>query len=114
MLPKAYRLPAPDIRRVMRSGIRIQNDQVQFIYLPGTPIKSGQANSRFAFIVSTKIDKRATRRNRMRRLLSESVRLLLPALRRPVDGVFIVKKPLSDTQKEVSTLVSQLFLRAGI
>lgn len=60
---------------------------------------------RFAFIVSTKVDKRATVRNRIRRLMSESVRLhVSEAL--GIDGIFIGSKQLvGKTQQEVNELV---------
>ncbi len=80
---------------------------IRFVPRSGTPL----AKPRFAFIVSTKIDKRATVRNRMRRVLSESVRHLLPTIA-PIDGIFIAKKNFADLpQTDVEKIVSAL-LRA--
>ena len=63
---------------------------------------------RFAFIVSTKIDKRATQRNRMRRTMSESVRHLLPHLS-PIDGIFLAKKNFAEfPQTEVEKTIREL------
>ena len=102
MLPSKNRLPAFDIRNVMRRGRRISSGSVQLV------VSSGAASgSRFAFIVSTSVDKRATRRNRMKRLLRESVQKKLEAVSQ-IDGVFIVKKGLPDTQAEVDKIVSSI------
>ena len=59
----------------MHSGTRITGGGIVLIAL-----NNETDVSRFAFIVSTKIDKRATVRNRIRRLMSESVRLFLPEI----------------------------------
>ncbi len=65
---------------------------------------------RFAFIVSKKTDKRATVRNRIKRILNESVRHIIPSLTIAIDGIFIGNKGLAAlTQAEVEIRVSQLF-----
>lgn len=82
--------------------MRARSDFIELIYrkTAGAP--------RFAFIVSTKIDKRATRRNRMRRTMSESVRHVLNTIQ-PIDGIFIAKKNFTDLpQTEVEKIVSAL------
>ena len=110
MLPKSHRLPSPDISLVMKTGKRVSADGFAFIYHFGkdsgghTPAHEDQASAltRFAFIVSKKTDKRATVRNRIKRILSESVRHLLPSLSVMIDGVFIGNKGLAGlTQVEV-------------
>lgn len=120
MLPLLHRLPKEEISFVLRNGIHVRNDVIELIYrkTTGTPRfvpRSGTplAKPRFAFIVSTKIDKRATARNRMRRVMSESVRHLLPKTG-PVDGIFIAKKNFADLpQIEVEELVAPLLSKAG-
>lgn len=91
MLPKEYRIPSPEIKQVMRHGVRAIKGAVQII-----SAKNNLEISRFAFIVPTKIDKRATVRNRMKRFLRERVRVLLPGLPTGRDVVIIARK------KEVS------------
>ncbi len=86
MLPRANRLPKQDIARVTRYGFRIVGKDMAFLY------KKTTMRPRFAFVVSTKVDKRASARNRMRRVLSESIRLELNRIA-PCDGVFVIKKP---------------------
>jgi ribonuclease P protein component len=102
MLPAANRLPKEEISPLLRHGMHVRSDSIELIYkkTPNAP--------RFAFIVSTKIDKRATARNRMRRTMSESVRHLLVQTV-PVDGIFIAKRNFAElSQVEVEKIVSTL------
>jgi ribonuclease P protein component len=66
------------------------------------------ATPRFTFVVSTAVDKRATVRNRMKRLLREAVRKVLPTAPR-IDGVIVARKGMPDIQDEVDTLIHELF-----
>lgn len=73
---------------------------MQYLY------RGGALPSRFGFVVSAKVDKRAVRRNRGKRLFRESVSLLLPGVRKGVDLVFWLKpKALGATLEEVKELV---------
>lgn len=102
MLSPHNRLPKEEISRVLHSGLRVRSDAIELIYRKTTGIP------RFTFIVSTKIDKRATARNRMRRVLSESVRHLL-AKTKPIDGIFIAKKNFAYlSQIVVEKIIAQL------
>lgn len=102
MLSPAYRLPKEEISQILRRGTHVRSDMVELIYRKTSGVP------RFAFIVSTKIDKRATARNRMRRVLSESVRHLMATIQ-PVDGIFIAKKNFADLlQTEVEKIVGAL------
>ncbi len=103
MLSAAHRLPKEEIPHLLRHGMRVRNETIELVYR-----KTNTDSRRFSFIVSTKIDKRATQRNRMRRTMSESVRHLLPTLS-PMDGIFIAKKnfavlPQVDVEKIISGL----------
>jgi ribonuclease P protein component len=100
MLPARYRLPKEQISDLLRHGLKIIGESVVVRY------KKTTSNPGFAFVVPAKIDKRATTRNRIRRLLSESVRHLLP----PVDGVVIVRKNIASlSQKEVQLMLEKMF-----
>ncbi len=64
---------------------------------------------RFAFIISKRIHKRATKRNHARRLLVEAVRAFLPKVKPGFDFVFLVKreivgKKLPEIKKEVEEI----------
>lgn len=109
MLPKPNRLPSPDIRRVMRTGRRVNTNGAQLVVAP-----SALPVSRFAFVVPVGIDKRAVVRNCVRRVLRESVRLILPKLAPGWDGVFFVRKGLGDEFTAVANVVREVLRRAGI
>lgn len=109
MLPKPNRLPSPEIKSVMRSGKRASTEGVQLVITQHT-----LPASRFAFVVPIGVDKRAVRRNRIRRLLRESVRLALPTIAPGWDGVFFVRKKLPDEFTAVDTLVRELLKKAGL
>ncbi len=71
----------------MRRGRRVSSEGVQLVFIQGAlPV------SRFAVIVPTTVDKRTVVRNRLRRLVRESVRLALPDVKPGWDGVFLIRK----------------------
>ncbi len=71
--------------------------------------------SRFGFIVSNKISKRANARNKIKRVLRETVRTNLPKLKAGFDLVFLVKKPaLTKQTKEIREEVSLVFKKANL
>ena len=110
MLSKPHRIPSSELSTVMRFGKRMQMDTLSLIYA-----RNAISAVRFTFVVSTKIDKRATRRNRMRRLMSESVRLHLHVITPGCDAVFVAKKGLAGlSQTEVEAQVVGALGKAGI
>lgn len=111
MLPRENRLPSPDIKSVMRQGRRVNGDGVSLIYRKrdGT-----QAASRFAFVVPVSVDKRATARNRLKRLTRESVRLALPHLAPGWDGVFMVRRGLGGEFRVVDLMIRGVLQQSKI
>jgi ribonuclease P protein component len=102
MLSSVHRLPKEEISEVLLRGIHVRSEFIELIYKKTTTF------SRFSFIVSTKIDKRAVSRNRMRRVMSESVRHVLAKIP-PMDGICIAKKNFADLpQVEVEQIVCSL------
>ena len=91
----------------MRYGPRVTGDELTLRYkkTPGVP--------RFAFVVSTKVDKRATVRNRIRRIYSESVRKLLPRIA-GCDAVVIVRKHIVATQDVAEAIIARALQTAGL
>lgn len=111
MLPRTHRLPSLEIPTLMRNGKRISKNGVTLIYRTQNSELRTQP-PRFAFIVSTKVDKRAVVRNRMRRLMSESVRHQMEKISPGLDGIFIGSKALIGlTQEQVKVRVHDLILR---
>ena len=113
MLPKENRLTDDyDFRRVKRLG---KNYHCPLFKLGlarrktfGPP--NGEVNpSRFGFVISTKIDKRAVVRNRIKRLLREAVRSNLEKIPDGFDLVFVVRpKIVGKSYEEVCSAVNQV------
>lgn len=108
MLPYSHRLPTLSVKEVFRNGHRLALPPLQLIYKPT------EAKRQFAVIIPGRINKRAVVRNRQRRLIMESIRLLLPNIK-PVEGVFLLQRPLVvDSIAEVKTMVEGLLIKAGV
>lgn len=107
MLPKRHRIPAGEIRTVLRRGRRYNADHLTVIVVPNTA-----GMFRCAIVVSSKFDKRAVRRNRIRRLLSESIRAQSSLLAQAYDMVLMPRTGMPDTLAGVSGEVSSVLLRA--
>ncbi len=86
MLPRLHRLADPAaIRRTLARGRRCWRPLLGL-----RAASNGTPQSRFAFVVSTKVSKRAVERNRIRRHLREEIRHLLPQLAGGHDVAVIV------------------------
>lgn len=86
MLPRPHRLAdRTAIRRVLARGLRCWRPLLGL-----RSVRNGKPHSRFVFVVSTKVSKRATERNRLRRHLREGVRTLLPTVAAGYDVAVIV------------------------
>ncbi|MCK5332758.1 ribonuclease P protein component [Candidatus Parcubacteria bacterium] len=71
--------------------------------------------SRFGFIISNKVSKKAVERNRSKRLLRESIRLLQDKIGPQTDFVFIAKKDIIGKDfEEVNACVEKLLRRSGL
>lgn len=107
MLPRKYRFPLrTELVRVQEEGKLFQGRLFSLLVAKNEGFKP----SRFGFIISTKIHKRATKRNRARRLLVEAIRNLLPKIKPGFDCVFLAKKAivgkkLTEIKKETKKLL---------
>lgn len=112
MLPKQHRLPLrTDLVRVQEEGELFQGRLFSLLVAKGEKAKP----SRFAFIISTKIHKRAVKRNRARRLLVEAIRSLLAKIKPGFDCVFLAKKPIiGKGPKEIKLETETLFRKARL
>lgn len=111
MLPPKYRLPLRDeLHQIQKNG-----EVYQFPLFGLLVGKKKLSLSRFGFIVSNKIHKRATKRNKIKRLLRESVQKLLPKIKPGFAVVFLVKKGILDKDfKAIQLAVKTAFKKTGL
>lgn len=81
-------------------------------------IRDTGQGTRFGFIISTKIDKRSVVRHRIKRLLTEAIRLNLDKIKPGYDFVFLAKKSiagksLEEVKKEVEERLKKAKLLNG-
>ncbi len=106
MLPRQHRLvKSRDIQRVLRLGRYVRSPRINIKHAANP--KGGQ---RFAFVVSTKVSKRATVRNRIRRQLRALVAAQMQSFPRDRDYVIMLSstKPLPGRPELVQDLTSIL------
>lgn len=111
MLPKKYRLKKnKDIKDVLKS---VRSFRERYLILK---IKNNDLNfPRFAFLISLKISKKATVRNRLKRKLREIIRLNLGRIKSGVDAALIVVSDFSEKSGgETEELINKLFIKAKI
>ncbi len=110
MFSKPNRLPSSEIKSVLRSRTRVSSRELQLIFQ-----KNNLPASRFAVIVSKTIDKRSTARNRIKRLIRESIRHVLPKVTPGWDGVVMAKMNVAQQkQPGVEKIIEMLLGRAGL
>jgi ribonuclease P protein component len=110
-LPKINRLKAKkDVNLVLAKGRTQKGKLLVFKFL-----ETNLDRSRFAFIVSKKISKKAVVRNKIKRRISEIVRERIKNLSKRVDGVFIalpgIEKESFQTIKEE---IEKIFQKAKL
>lgn len=112
MLPSQYRLPLrTEFTRIQKEGQLFQGKLFSLLVARTQKIKFSQ----FGFIISTKVDKKAVKRNRGRRLLIEAIREILPKIKPGFSVIFLAKKALIDQElKAVKKEVYFLFKKAKI
>ena len=85
MLPKKNRLTKKtDFDKIFKEGEGLKERGLLF------KVKTGEGVSRFGIVVSKKVSRKATERNRIRRILSEAIAQLKVEITKPVDIVIIV------------------------
>lgn len=90
MLSKEYRLTKQkDFEKVFKRG-----KSYSYSFLKLKIIKNNLSTSRFGFVVSLKISKKAAVRNRIRRQLNEIARLELKQIKAGFDIVILTQKEI--------------------
>lgn len=111
MLLKLYRLQKnEDIKKISQKGKRFKED---FLILK--TISNNLNRTRFGFIVSQKLSKKATLRNKIRRKLRELVRLKLKEIKKGIDAI-VIASPGLETKDfwEINESINKLFKKAGL
>lgn len=122
MLQKRYRLKSPGVFKKALRGYRLCGTPYFAVFAIPRPAHQAPSmnadalpQTRFGLVVSKKIDKRATRRNRIKRHLREAIRneLLIKckALLHGYSAVVIVARPpiLEASYQEIQTRLLQCF-----
>jgi len=107
MFPKLNRLPHEAFTHVFHIGKRLKEENFLLVFVP-----NNLKICRFAVRVGVKIDKRATQRNRMKRLIREAIRKLLPDMKNGFDIVIIAQKNFSEKkEKEIEHSLKEILGR---
>jgi len=112
MLPKKNRL---DLKRelfwIRRGGRVINGEYFNFLFQKVADF----CPPSFAFVISKKVEKKATKRNKIKRLLSEAVRNFLPQIQPGVKGVFFVKKEILEKKfTEIKAEIENIFKKENL
>ena len=112
MLPERHRLTTDyDFRKVRRRGRNLKTP----LFNLGCLVKRSDSPARFGFVASTKLDKRAVKRNKVKRVFRESVRAVLPRVKNGFDFVFWIKrKALEADSKEVQKTVEEALRKVEV
>jgi len=111
MLKKVNRLKKKkDFEKVLKKGKGFKEDFLLF-----KVIKNNLGVSRFGFIISQKISKKATVRNKLKRKLSELVTAKLKKIKKGIDGIFIVSPGLENKDFwEIEGIIEKIFNKTKI
>lgn len=108
MLSRDLRLPSLRIPPLLRRGIRIHTESIDFLF------QKHVSEKRFACIVSAKVEKLAVGRNRTKRLVFHALSVLIPSMSYGVYGVIIVRRKLPDIQAEVTQQLRSILETAHV
>jgi len=99
-----------DIERVFRKGENFKED---FLILKLA--KNSLNRARLAFVVSQKVSKKATLRNKIRRRLSELVRFKIKKIKKGIDVVVVALPGLEEKDFwEIEETINKLFSKAKL
>jgi len=110
-LPKTNRLKKKkDVNLVLKTGKTERGKFLIFKFL-----ETNFDKSRFAFLVSKKISKKAVLRNKIKRRMSEIVREEMKKISKRIDGVFIAlsgieKQSFQNIKEEIKRIFQKLKL----
>ena len=110
-LPQEYRLKRKkDFEEIKKSG---QIYHASFFSVLLTRDKS-QDPSLFGFLISKKIDLRAVKRNRLRRIFSEAVRVNISNINPGFKVLFLVKKASLENQSKIKSSIIEVLIKTEV
>ncbi len=99
-----------DFEKILKGG-KLINSEIATVKF----FKNNLDQARFGFIVSRKVSLRAVKRNRVKRILREQIRLLLPRFKENLDIIIIARKEIVEkNSKEIGFILESLFIKNGI
>ena len=112
MLPAKYKIREREVFELLKKeGASIRVKKFVFVFLK----KEELANSKFGFVVSKKINKRAVVRNRIRRILQVALKKYLKEMTTNYYGLFIVREDISGMKAvELNADIEKVLGQAGI
>lgn len=106
MLKKKYRLT---------QGVKIKGNKFSSNFFSLKYFKNDKKNSRFGFVISKKIDKSSTTRNKIKRQFRYCVEENLVKIKTGIDLLFIVKKEVvGKTTKEICSSIENAFKKEDL
>jgi len=111
MLPKKNRLTKTvDFKKVFKKG---KGFKEEFLFLK--ILENNLKESRFGFIVSKKISKKSSFRNKIKRKLQELIRFRINKIKKRIDGVVIIYPGFDkENIQKIEWLLDRLFKKAGL
>jgi len=111
MLPKENRIAKEkDFEKIFKGGASFKEN---FLILK--IISNNSQINRFGFVISKKVSKNAVVRNRIKRQLSELVKLQKDKIKKGFDGVFIILPGLENKDFwELEEILKNLFKKAKL
>ena len=109
MLPKTKRLSTAEVSKIMEKG------KVHHSSLFSVRTLEMQGPSRMSAIVPNKISKLATKRNKLRRQIYETIRVIYPSIKSNT-LIIVLAKPnaLESKHNVIAQDIHGLFVKAGI
>ncbi|MCG3153031.1 MAG: Ribonuclease P protein component [bacterium] len=100
-----------EFQRAYRKGTRAFQDFLQLRYL----VRGDDGPLRLGIVIRSAVIRRAVRRNRVRRMLRESIRQLLPQVPSGIDLVLITQgEPACDHQRYIDAVVQRGLRKCGV
>lgn len=96
MLPDKNRLPREIFTKLKSDGKVVQGNYLAVVYRI-----NDVKNARFGITVSTKISKLATDRNRIKRMLRQIIKNLMPKINENYDILILTKRKIMESKDDV-------------